>query len=385
MAEGSVPQISRNEILRPTAEMIASYANSPESKRRQTEFLRAKEERRVLLIDTCSDARTARILAGFDMAFVSSIAGAIRPEYYRFAYGHPGFPNIIVATHTNGVLAEGASLKDLEGCGGLEAFQLFKMNGNVDPADPLEKYAVNEVKDGNPILQAYRKAYDVADIAPDKTVFMGVINHLTGKLDIFGVMKNESGRIGTVSAFLHGLTEEALRENKDIPLLTPDMLQNQGMINELMRINEKNAAARTKLVEQVGNLAHHNEIQDPPFIYIASYVHPITSSFAEMFDDPNIAFRVRVPKQKEGKTVVTVDTEIALAQASYAMGKNVRQDGPFDHTQNILIYMDNVDFGDYMAEQVKNLKDFPKWREMGGQVFVVDRGNVNNIKVTNHE
>ena len=363
-----------NSLLLRKDELL-SENNRETAVRLQQEWLYAKANHQLTLIDTCSDARVhvSSFLGRPDFINLSSIAASAKKSELQYIINHAGSKQIMLLAHHDGeTVKEG---KCACGCGGLT--ERGKMNSeSVFEKNSVASFVKEKILSPDPVTQTFLKAAETASLT-EKPVLAATVDHLTGLIYPFALFKDFGKSVNTSIPY-----SEALQNLREIKMWSKyegnkiPVLQNEQMTQDFIDLLQFNRSQVVKIIKTTPDFAQSQKVQDPSTVAVSTLVMPLAVRYPHFFGKVNSSFKVFLPYVKEKSCVTNIAKDVmddTLRQVEYPISHSNHADEgtSFYSTKNILIETPNMVLSEKIYEELINRSYIKEWLEKKqGQIFI---------------
>lgn len=318
---------ARQEVITPWTLLTDNYSQAAGQRRR--EFNTAEENKTLILVKRCSDARY--LLRPNGIITLPAIGAGGPQDPYHQLYEDPSIQGILVLPHVN--------------CGGLNAKE--NQNTNGVPEDPrnIDAYIKDHIFDADPVIQAAKSAWEVS-LHTRKVVLAAVHNH-------------SSGMNATLIPYLHGK-----------PLLDGDIP------DYFIDVFRRNATFVEDLHKQYPNLEELQSVQNPRLLSVSENRRPIDVTLPQTTKKPGSTFRIRIPKSFDPTFVI----DQAHYPISYSIQNHKQPNTPFEALGTLMVETRRIDESRRLAKQFMERPWMQEWIQLEGHQIIVARTEEGIIK-----
>jgi hypothetical protein len=340
-----------------TVESILADNRSAEAERRRSEWNENRENKRLTLLNTCSDARIV-IPNPTSTAVVRSIAAGRSLEPFGKLITHKSIDNVhIMGHHAGNAVVEGAAPR---GCGGLGVKE-DQMKHDKVPHSEVEEWVSQNVCHSDSLYHAFMKAAETQDYT-DKEILLSTQDHLDHTLYPM------AGFLGSLKAPIHyedfGQYNSGDIYRSGIPSLPSAELQGTSFEDYLNRyFNEQ-------LPILLGSYSEHDrttqEVQDPKVLLITTNVAPSEVLYPQLSQRPNRVFVETLAREKIQDELVITDRDIkdVIAQAQYPISH-------FANINTVFIETGDITQSSVIAKRLTDKPWFMPWMDRAGTKILV--------------
>ncbi|QQG44305.1 MAG: hypothetical protein HYW86_00070 [Candidatus Roizmanbacteria bacterium] len=365
--EKSLPEPERSKFkeLPFTADLFLKDNQSPEAQNNIRRALEAKSLHARIVVDVCSDARSAAEplfdTMGPQVASLNSVAGSAPIERTAYVLNHEGVGQIFVLSHFDSQAL--TPDESPEGCGG-RTVKKHLSHGSVSEEErdlPIMKYVDSNVISSDVFLQPWERAKLIAKYAPDKHILVGTVDHRTGLIIPMGYVW-AGGKGAYTSVPLHDIRDTKLMypdgypqslKLEEIPeIFRPALIDNQ---NKVKRKLKEDPTFREKM-----------GTQRPCFVVVRDSIIGARLRYPNLMGGMNKAFSIFAPYHKErninGGVYITrtqEDLETVLSQLQYPIieGLKAKPGEAFDQT-SVVVFESNLF---YLAKELADAAMDEEW------------------------
>lgn len=336
-----------------TIESLLSDNRSPEAEKRRTEWEENRENKRITLLNTCSDARIITPNPTSSVV-VRSIAAGRSLEPFGKLISHKSIDNVhIMGHHAGNAVIEGEAPK---GCGGLGIKNDQIRHGKI-PHTEAEEWVSENVCHSDSLYHAFIKASDVQEFT-DKEILLSTQDHLDHTIYPM------AGFLESLKAPIH-YEDFSQYKSRDIyrlgiPSIPSSELKGSSFEEYLDKYYQE------QLPRLLSQYSEHDrtsqEIQNPKMLLITTNVRPPEVCYPNLTRKPNTVFVETLARTKVNDEIHITDGDIksVLTQAEI----------PILHYNNRLttVYIETGD----MAQSLRIAKAFEEkplfvpWMERKG-------------------
>lgn len=340
-----------------TVESILEDNRSAEAEKRRSEWNENRENKRLTLLNTCSDARIV-IPNPTSTAVVRSIAAGRSLEPFGKLISHKSIDNVhIMGHHAGNAVVEGAAPK---GCGGLGVKE-DQMKHDKVPHSEVEEWVSENVCHSDSLYHAFMKAAETQDYT-DKEILLSTQDHLDHTIYPM------AGFLGTLKTPIHyedfGQYSSGDIYRSGIPSLSSTEIQGTSFEQYLDKYFNQ------QLPNLLASYSEHDrttqEVQDPKLLLITTNVAPSEVLYPQLSRRPNRIFVETLAREKIQDELVITDKGIkdVIAQAQYPISH-------FSNINTVFIETGDISKSSMIAKKLTDKIWFSSWMERKGTKILV--------------
>jgi hypothetical protein len=369
-----------SELLSPnlSPETLLNANRTPEAKKRRREWYLARDNDDLWVIWGCADAR--HTFTHEKSIFIRTIANGGTKDNYS---------GIITDKRIRGILMVGHFAGDHDfahtpgGCGGREAKASIGM-----PAEQVYgiTHFIGRHVDHHDVVIQTLLAAEKAAILTDKPVLAVAQNHHNGTFYPLGSFANR-GRNMTksvpTSQFMdHGYDPNLLYSN-GLPVISGDEIPE--VFDDILDLNSKYL---DMVYQRSPDFQTTQQVQNPASIGIGTVIKPLRVRYSEIFDLPNSAFHLSVPRLNLDTEPQTLEPlQLVIDQVEYPVTHKLKNRGQrnqsFADTNHLLIETHSLDLSRSVAEAYLQREWARQWHLLPETQIItaeVIHGNVTRIE-----
>lgn len=340
-----------------TVEAILEDNRSSEAEKRRDEWNENRENKKLTLLNTCSDARIV-IPNPMSTAVIRSIAAGRSLEPFGKLITHKSVDNVhIMGHHAGNTVTNGVAPR---GCGGLGVKE-DQMNHGKVPHSEVEEWVSENVCHSDSLYHAFVKASDVQEFT-DKEILLSTQDHLDHTIYPM------AGFLGGLKSPIH--YEDFSQYNSGdiyksgIPSLPSSELQGTSFEDYLDRY------FNDQLPNLLDSYSEHDrtsqEVQDPRMLLITTNVAPSEVLYPRLSRKPNRIFVETLAREKIQDELVITDAGVkdVIAQAQYPISH-------FANINTVFIETGDITKSSIIAKRLTDKAWFQPWMERRGTQIIV--------------
>jgi hypothetical protein len=340
-----------------TVESILEDNRSAEAERRRSEWNENRENKRLTLLNTCSDARIV-IPNPTSTAVVRSIAAGRSLEPFGKLISHKSIDNVhIMGHHAGNKVVEGAAPR---GCGGLGVKE-DQMQHDKVPHSEVEEWVSENVCHSDSLYHAFMKAAETQDYT-DKEILLSTQDHLDHTIYPM------AGFLGSLKAPIHyedfGQYNSGDIYKSGIPSLPSTELKGTSFEQYLEKyFNEQ-------LPDLLASYSEHDrttqEVQDPKLLLITTNVAPSEVLYPNLSRRPNKIFVETLAREKIQDELIITEKGVkdVISQAQYPISH-------FTNINTVFIETGDITKSSMIAKRLTDKVWFKPWMERTGTKILV--------------
>lgn len=349
-----------------TVESLLSDNRSPEAEKRRTEWEENRENKRLTLLATCSDARIITPNPTSSVV-VRSIAAGRSLEPFGKLISHKSIDNVhIMGHHAGNAVIEGEAPK---GCGGL-GIKEDQVKHDKVPHSEVEEWVAENVCHPDSLYHAFIKASDVQEFT-DKEILLSTQDHLDHTIYPM------AGFLGGLQAPIHYEDFSQYKSSdiyrKGIPSLPSSELIGTSFDDYLKKYYEE------QLPKHLFDYSEHDrtsqEVQSPRILLVTTNVRPPEVCYPELTRRPNKVFVETLAREKINDEIVITDKDIrnVVTQAMYPISH-------FPKLKTLFIETGDIEQSIKIARAFEERTWFTPWMESKSTQIIIGESKAGKLQ-----
>lgn len=349
-----------------TVESLLTDNKSIEADKRRSQWEANRENKSLVLLNTCSDARIVTPLPTSSVV-VRSIAAGRSLEPFGKLISHKSIDSVHIMGHHSGkTIVKGEAPK---GCGGLGVKE-DQMKHDKIPHSEVEQWVAENVCHSDSLYHAFVKASDVQDFT-DKQILLSTQDHLDHTIYPM------AGFIGGLRAPIH-YEDFSQYDSNDIYRSGIPSLPETELIGSSFEQYLKRYYAE-QFPELLSAYAEHDrstqETQNPNMLLITTNVRPPEVCYPELTKRPNKVFVETLAREKVNDEIQIQDRDIrnVVAQAQYPISH-------FGRLNTIFIETGDIKQSERIARELQAKAWFIAWREGKAHQIIIGESKAGKLQ-----